>query len=124
MLKNNQGGKNNVYYYYFLSIVASSFAVCHCQLNTDGYTKKSGVLYKHNHTIPVGATYTSKKHNQAFSSINNKNRVSFPETIDGDEYYFCQNKYVFNNNSWQSILIRDSKNVLLEINGYNVLTKK
>lgn len=108
--------------FYLLLPAALLYAIASLMLMA--IQKKRGVLYKHNHTIPVGATYTSKKHNQAFSSINNKNRVSFPETIDGDEYYFCQNKYVFNNNSWQSILIRDSKNVLLEINGYNVLTKK
>ena len=74
---------------------------------------------KHNGTIPSGAVYTSQKHGNTFVT-NNEEYTPFPETIEMDEYYFKNNKYVFQNGSWNCVSVKNHSYILKEINGYKV----
>ena len=107
--------------YYLLFIVFIGILIyAFCSLVILKQQKDSSAFFKHNFTIPMGATYTSKKHNRVFQTTNKKDYTAFPETTKDDEYYFCQNKYVFNGHEWIVESIRDKTNVLKEINGYAV----
>ena len=108
-------------YYLILIVFIGVLIYAFCSLVILKQQKNSGAFFKHNFTIPMGATYTSKKHNNVFQTINKKDYTAFPETIKDDEYYFCQNKYVFNGTEWIAKSIRNEENVLQEINGYPVV---
>lgn len=108
------------------------FVYALCNLLFISSQKKNGNLFKHKFeeihmscgsVIPIGATYISTKNNGEMLQSTGAEMKHFPETVDGDEYYFCQNLYVFNSGHWTTKSIKDPKNVLTEINGHSVVNE-
>ena len=64
--------------YYLLFIVFIGILIyAFCSLVILKQQKDSGAFFKHNFTIPMGATYTSKKHNRVFQTTNKKDYTHF-----------------------------------------------
>lgn len=100
----------------FLGIfVYAAISLCILKVNM-----ANGKYLHHNISIPVGGTYTSIKTNSVFQTVNVKSPTYFPKTIDGDEYYYYQNSYVFNNGFWHPTSLKIPGQCLVEINGYPV----